>query len=74
MQFDPRVSLSLASAPLICGGKPIPLGELAPKSYDRVYDNEAFEYVWAAISGCISNHRKLSEGFVKIVMCVLCSV
>lgn len=27
-------NLSLASAPLICGRKPIPFGELAPASYD----------------------------------------
>lgn len=33
----PRVLLSLASAPLICDGKPIPLVNLPPKSYDWGY-------------------------------------
>lgn len=50
MQFDPRVALSLASAPLICGGKPIPLGELAPKSYDWGYANYVFKCVFVCCS------------------------
>lgn len=36
----PRALLSLASAPLICDGKPIPLVNLPPKSYDWGYGND----------------------------------
>lgn len=40
VQFDARVLLSLASVPLICERKPIPLLNLSPKSYDCGYGND----------------------------------
>lgn len=67
MQFDPRVAPSSASATPICGRKPIPLGELDPKSYDWVYANHEFK----CVSVCCHHgmrytpYKRLSEGFVK---------
>lgn len=69
----PRVSLSLASAPLTCGRKTIPLGALDTKSYDWDYANDAFGVCWcAAITDCLSYHRRLPEAFIKTAVCVLC--
>ena len=77
LQFDPRVSLSLASAPLVCEGKADPLtGELAPKSYDWGKANYCrYSSECAAITDFISRYRGSCRGFTVegtgICVCIL---
>lgn len=56
-------NLSLASAPLICGRKPIPFGELAPASYDWPNGDDVLECACSAEQNDIAYHNRLPFGY-----------